>query len=74
MVSSGSPRPNMASGDTQVPSAADRAAAAAENEGLVVPGKESEVRAKKRKAETKEATSQKKVCLAHGNLRIFHSC
>ena len=62
VVSSGSPRPNVGSGDGQIPSAADRAAAAAENEGLVAPGKESEVKAKKRKAEAKEAASQKKVC------------
>ena len=60
MVSSGSPRPNVGP-DSQIPSAADRAAAAAENEGLVAPGKESEVKAKKRKAEAKEAASQKKV-------------
>ena len=61
MVSPGSPKPNVASGDGQVPSAADLAAAAAENEGLVAPGKESEAKAKKRKAEAKEATPQKKV-------------
>lgn len=72
MVSSGSPRPNMASGDSQIPSAADRAAAAAENEGLVPPGKESEVKAKKRKVEVKEAASQKKVRLVDS--RYFSSC
>ena len=69
IVSSGSPRANVGSGDSQIPSAADRAAAAAENEGLVAPGKESEVKAKKRKAEVKEAASQKKVCSTAYNIR-----
>lgn len=63
VVSSGSPKQVANLGETQIPSAADRAAAAAENEGLLAPGKESEVKAKKRKAEAKEAASQKKVCL-----------
>ena len=74
IVSSGSPRPNVASGDSQIPSAADRAAAAAENEGLLTPGKESEVKAKKRKAEAKEAASQKKVRLADCKFRVAHTC
>ncbi|KAL8796890.1 MAG: hypothetical protein Q9195_000973 [Heterodermia aff. obscurata] len=65
MVSSGSPKQVANLGETQIPSAADRAAAAAENEGLLAPGKESEVKAKKRKAETKEAASQKKTVPAH---------
>ena len=69
MLSSGSPRPNVASGESQIPPAADRAAAAAENEGLVAPGKESEVKAKKRKAEAKEAASQKKACSTESNVR-----
>lgn len=64
MVSSGSPKQTAASGDSQIPSAADRAAAAAENEGLLAPGKETELKAKKRKAEVKETASQKKVCLS----------
>ena len=63
MVSSGSPKQVAVSGETPIPSAADRAAAAAENEGLLAPGKESEVKTKKRKAEAKEAAAQKKVCL-----------
>lgn len=42
-------------------SAADKAAAAAEKEGLVKAGKESEARAKKRKAEASAAASKKKV-------------
>ena len=61
-VSSGSPKQSATSGETQVPSAADRAAAAAETEGILAPGKESENKAKKRKAEAKEAASQKKAC------------
>ena len=47
--------------ENQVKSATDRAAAAAENEGLIAPGKEAEVRAKKRKAEANAAAKQKKV-------------
>ncbi len=42
-------------------SSADKAAAAAEKEGLVKPGKESEAKAKKRKAEASAAATKKKV-------------
>ena len=47
--------------ETQARSAADRAAAAAENEGLLRPGKETDIKAKKRKAEATAATKAKKV-------------
>ncbi|KAL8727954.1 MAG: hypothetical protein Q9166_005719 [cf. Caloplaca sp. 2 TL-2023] len=60
VVSSGSPKPSAASVDSQVKSAADLAAAAAEGEGLVQPGKESEVKAKKRKAEAATAAAKPK--------------
>lgn len=58
-VASGSPKP--APGDLPPPSASDLAAAAAENEGLVEPGKESENKVKKRKADPGAAGKQKKV-------------
>lgn len=48
--------------ETQARSASDRAAAAAvENEGLLKPGRETEAKAKKRKAEANEASKPKKV-------------
>ena len=47
--------------ENQGKSATDRAAAAAENEGLLAPGKEAEMKAKKRKAEASAAAKQKKV-------------
>ena len=59
VVSTGSPR--LAAGEGQVRSAADQAAAAAENEGLLKPGKEADARVKKRKAEANAAAKQKKV-------------
>lgn len=45
----------------QVRSASDKAAAAAEREGLIKVSKETEARAKKRKAEASAAAKQKKV-------------
>jgi hypothetical protein len=51
------PPPN----ETQTRSASDRAAAAVENEGLLKPGKETEAKAKKRKAEVNDASKPKKV-------------
>ena len=47
--------------DARAKSATDKAAAAAEREGLVKPGKETEAKAKKRKAEANAAAKQKKV-------------
>ena len=61
VVSTGSPR--LVAGEGQVRSAADQAAAAAENEGLLKPGKEADARVKKRKAEANAAAKQKKVLL-----------
>ena len=49
--------------DSQVKSAADEAALAAQKEGLVAAGEEAEARAKKRKAEVKDSSKTKKVCL-----------
>lgn len=60
-VSSGSPKMALISGESQVPSASDLAAAAAAGEGLVEPGKEPEAKAKKRKADANAAGKQKKV-------------
>ena len=65
VISSGSPRQGPATGEYQVRSAADQAAVAAENEGLLQPGKDAEVRAKKRKAEATAAAKQKKTAPAH---------
>lgn len=61
VVSTGSPKPGVGTTDGQVRTAADQAAAAAENEGLLKPGKEAEVKAKKRKAESSASDKQKKV-------------
>lgn len=61
VVSSTTPK-QVAAHDSQVRSATDLAAAAAENEGLLKPGKETEAKAKKRKVEVSDTTKQKKVC------------
>ncbi len=61
-VSSGSPKLASITGESQVPSASDLAAAAAAGEGLVEPGKEPEAKAKKRKIDASAAGKQKKVC------------
>ena len=61
VVSIGSPK--IAAGEGQIRSATDQAAAAAESEGLLKPGKEVDARAKKRKAETNPTSKQKKVTL-----------
>lgn len=63
VVSTASPKLSSAVGEGQVRSAADQAAAAAENEGLLKPGKEADTKVKKRKAETSTAAKQKKVLL-----------
>lgn len=63
VVSTGSPKLGSATSEGQVRSAADQAAAAAENEGLLKPGKEADARVKKRKAEANAAAKQKKVPL-----------
>ena len=63
VVSTGSPKLDPAAGENPVRSAADQAAAAAENEGLLKPGKEADARVKKRKAEPNAAAKQKKVLL-----------
>lgn len=67
LVSSGAPQQAAAGADAQTRSAADLAAAAAEGEGLVPPGKEGELKAKKRKAEaaTAAAAKPKKVLTLH---------
>ena len=65
VVSTGSPKQGPATGEGQVRSAADQAAAAAESEGLLQPGKDVEARVKKRKAEATAATKQKKSAPAH---------
>ena len=65
VVSTGSPNLDAATGDGQVRSAADQAAAAAENEGILQPGKEAEAKAKKRKAEASATAKQKKTAPAH---------
>ncbi|KAI4255499.1 MAG: hypothetical protein L6R42_006694 [Xanthoria sp. 1 TBL-2021] len=66
VVSSGSANLSAGAADPQAKSSADLAAAAAEGEGLVQPGKESEVKAKKRKAEAaNSAAKSKKTAPAH---------
>lgn len=61
VVSTGSPKPVAGTTDGQLRTAADQAAAAAENEGLLKLGKEAEVKSKKRKAEGSAPDKQKKV-------------
>lgn len=61
IVSSATPQQTVTSNENQVRSASDRAAAAAEKEGLVKPGKETETKAKKRKVETSDTSKAKKV-------------
>ena len=58
-VSSGSPKLSKGAAESQAKSAADLAAVAAEREGLVQPGKENEVKAKKRKAEAASSAAAK---------------
>ncbi|KAL8847325.1 MAG: hypothetical protein Q9221_007641 [Calogaya cf. arnoldii] len=66
VVSFGSAKLSAGAADPQAKSSADLAAAAAEGEGLVRPGKESEVKTKKRKAEAANATAKpKKTAPAH---------
>ena len=65
IVSTGSPK--LAPAEGQVRSAADQAAAAAENEGLLKPGKEADAKVKKRKAEATTVAKQKKVILTSQN-------
>lgn len=64
VISTGSPKLGSAAGEGQIRSAADQAAAAAENEGLLKPGKEADARVKKRKAEANAVAKQKKVLLS----------
>ena len=61
VVSTGSPKLGSATSEGHVRSVADQAAAAAEGEGLVKPGKEADAKARKRKAEASAAAKQKKV-------------
>ncbi|MCJ1293595.1 hypothetical protein MMC34_005150 [Xylographa carneopallida] len=51
--------------DARVKTATDKAAAAAEKEGLLAPGKETEAKVKKRKAEAKDPGKPKKTAPAH---------
>lgn len=79
VVSTGSPKLGPASSEGQVRSAADQAAAAAEGEGLVKPGKEAEAKPKKRRAEASAATKQKKVlnvflCWSERTLKYIIDC
>ena len=61
IISTGPLISDEAGGEGQVRSTADEAAAAAEKEGLVKSGKETDAKAKKRKAEIKDVAKQKKV-------------
>ena len=62
MVSTVTPNQTASVHENQNRSASDLAAAAAENEGLLKPGKETEAKTKKRKVEANDTTKQKKVC------------
>lgn len=61
IVSSVTPTLAAPANENPARSASDRAAATVEKEGLLKPGKESEARAKKRKAEANDANKSKKV-------------
>lgn len=63
MVSSSTPnlQQKIATNENQLRSASDRAAAAAEKEGLVKPGKDTEIKIKKRKVEASDSSKAKKV-------------
>lgn len=61
VVSTGSLKPVAGTTDVQVRTAADQAAAAAENEGLLKSDKEAEAKTKKRKAENSASDKLKKV-------------
>ena len=74
IVSSTTPKQIAATHDSQVRSASNLAAAAAENEGLLKPGKETEAKAKKRRVEASDTTKQKKVCDLKPVTRNTHSC
>lgn len=66
LVSSGASQQATAATESITKSAADLAAAAAEGEGLLPPGKEAELKAKKRKAEAATAAAKpKKVLFNH---------
>ena len=67
VISTGSPK--LTASEGQVRSAADQAAAAAEKEGLLTPGKEADTRAKKRKAEVNPAVKQKKVVMISHSIK-----
>ncbi|KAL8863532.1 MAG: hypothetical protein Q9178_000213 [Gyalolechia marmorata] len=70
-VSSGSPKLSKGAAESQAKSAADLAAAAAEGEGLVQPGKETEVKAKKRKAEAASSAAAKPKKTAPTHLQFW---
>lgn len=74
VVSSGAPKQAAAGADSQARSAADLAAAAAEGEGLIPPGKEGELKVKKRKAEaaTAAAAKPKKVQMSYKSFLISY--
>lgn len=57
--------------DARTKTAADKAAAAAEKEGLVALGKETDAKAKKRKAEVKDSAKPKKVGLLIAGERLL---
>lgn len=61
MVSSAPPTPAAPTIDNQARSASDRAAASVEKEGLLKPGKETDAKVKKRKAEANDSNKAKKV-------------
>ena len=61
VVSPITPTPAAPTNESQARSASDRAAATVEKEGLLKPGKESDAKIKKRKAEANDANKPKKV-------------
>ena len=61
IVSSVTPTPAASTVENQTRSASDRVAATVEKEGLLKPGKETDAKVKKRKAEANDSNKPKKV-------------
>lgn len=71
IVSSATPTPPAPTIENQARSASDRAAASVEKEGLLKPGKETDAKVKKRKAEANDSNKAKKVSDFCSILNVF---
>lgn len=71
IVSSAPPTPAVPAVENQARSTLDRVAATVEKEGLLKPGKETDAKVKKRKAETNDSNKAKKVSCADPFLLLW---